>query len=125
MHTYHQTTGEWYHDGELLGTGYSGFEQGKNNPALQAIHDVGPIPRGLYMIGHPQDLNGGSHGPYVLPLSPDPGNEMAGRSGFLLHGDSLELPGFASRGCIIQTHSVRVAIAAYVAVGQNRLQVTA
>lgn len=125
MHTYSQATGEWHHDGELLGTGYSGFEQGKNNPALQAIHDVGPIPEGLYTIGAPHDLTGGPHGPYVLPLTPDPANIMHGRNGFLLHGDSLEEPGFASRGCIIQTHSVRVAIAAYVAVGQNRLQVTA
>ena len=38
---------------------------------------------------------------FVIRLEPDPGNNMCGRSGFLIHGDSTKHPGFASQGCII------------------------
>ena len=48
-----------------------------------------------------------THGPYVIPLKPDPGNQMFGRSGFLCHGDSKKEPGTASLGCIIQNNIVR------------------
>ena len=40
-------------------------------------------------------------GEYVIRLEPDPSNNMCGRSGFLIHGDSAKHPGFASQGCII------------------------
>ena len=40
-------------------------------------------------------------GTYVIRLAPDPGNNMCGRSGFLIHGDSKTHPGTTSTGCII------------------------
>ena len=40
-------------------------------------------------------------GTYVIRLEPDPGNNMCGRSNFLIHGDSKTHPGSASQGCII------------------------
>ncbi len=46
MWTYAQKTGSLLQDGQAVATGYSGFDEGKNNPAMQAIHDVGPIPQG-------------------------------------------------------------------------------
>lgn len=96
-------------NGDLAGTGYSGAEQFKNDPVMEGIHNKGPIPRGLYYIGKPQ--NTVTHGPYVLPLTPDPSNTMFGRYGFLIHGDSIVAPGTASEGCIIMPRGVREAIA--------------
>jgi hypothetical protein len=85
--------------------GYSGAGEGKNNPALQTVPDAGPIPVGLYSIEEPEDTV--THGPFVLPLRADPANAMHGRSGFLIHGDSVVDPGTASKGCIILARPVR------------------
>ena len=109
MWTYHQTDGHLIDkDGNLVGIGYSGHGEGKNNPALQDQHDVGPLPCGTYTIGAP--FNSATHGPYCLRLEPDAANQMFGRSGFLMHGDSIVHPGMASLGCIIQMHAVRQAV---------------
>jgi hypothetical protein len=106
MWTYTQSTGNLLDaSGTFVGTGYSGAPSGKNNPAKQCVADVGPIPRGLYTIGAPQ--NTATHGPYALPLTPDPANHMCGRSGFLIHGDSIQNPGVASTGCIILAKTYR------------------
>lgn len=106
MWTYIQETGEMIRpDGVVAGVGYSGFDSGKNNPTLQNVENTGPIPQGVYRIGHPYDSN--EHGPFVLPLTPDSANEMWGRGGFLIHGDSVQRPGLASKGCIIQGRITR------------------
>jgi hypothetical protein len=115
MWTYVQKTGELLHDGLHFAEGYSGYDdpdsgqQGKNNPELENVEDVGPIPVGKYFIGSPHDTL--THGPFVLPLTPDPANEMFGRSAFLIHGDSVVDPGTASRGCIIMGRAVRKQVA--------------
>lgn len=97
-------------DGVLVARNvYSGFGEGKNNPAMESVHDVGPIPEGLWKIsGPPQDTE--THGPYVLALYPQKGTETYGRSGFLIHGDSIAAPGTASHGCIICDRRTRSAI---------------
>jgi len=109
MWTWTQETGTLTKIGISPARGYSGYGRGKNNPAMQAMPDVGPIPRGTYAIGpaffHPEK------GPCVMGLVPDAENEMFGRGGFLIHGDSIEDPGFASHGCIILDHETREAIA--------------
>ena len=110
MYTYHQASGVIDHDGTIVGVGYSGAPAGKNQPDKQNIPNVGPIPRGLYTIGDPH--TDPEKGPLVMPLEPDPSNCMEGRSGFLIHGDSLAHPGCASEGCIILPHDVRERIAA-------------
>jgi hypothetical protein len=89
--------------------GYSGHEQGKNNPALQQVHEVGPIPIGEYLISMPFDHP--TKGPLCMRLSPLPATETFGRSGFLIHGDSIAKPGTASEGCIILPHAARNVIA--------------
>ena len=90
---------------DLIGTGYSGSEtdSGKNNPHAQCERDIGPIPRGRYTIGAP--FVGPS--PFSLRLTPDPANDMCGRDGFLIHGDSIADPGTASNGCIILSRAQR------------------
>ena len=109
MWTYEQATGKLIDsDGNVVAHGYSGAGDGKNDPDKQDEPDIGPIPQGIYTIGAPQFVNTrGPHGPFVLPLTPDPGDEMFGRSGFLMHGDSIEHPGTASKGCIIMPKPIR------------------
>lgn len=108
--TYKQVSGSLVDSaGALVATGYSGFGSGKNNPAMQSVHGVGPIPQGQYLIEPPRDS--ATHGPFVLPLKPYDSNTMFGRGGFLIHGDSLEHPGSASEGCIILPRSIREQIA--------------
>jgi Protein of unknown function (DUF2778) len=113
MWTYKQSNGELSRDGVVEGDGYSGFEAGRNNPAMQEQPNVGPIPQGRYSIGSPECVDSpGPHGPFVLRLTPDPANQMFGRAGFLIHGDSIVQPGLASHGCIIMGRIIREKIAA-------------
>lgn len=106
MWTYEQSTG-WLRnkEGKKFARGYSGYGIGRNNPIMQNVRNVGPIPRGHYIAGTPRDTE--THGPYVIPLTPDPTNEMFGRSAFLVHGDSISAPGTASHGCIILPRMAR------------------
>jgi Tlde1 domain len=107
--TYAVSTGTLYNpSGIAVGWGYSGAGEYKNDPTAEPLHDLGPIPEGVYRIGDPVDTV--THGPYVLPLTPDPANEMYERSSFLIHGDSVVSPGSASNGCIIQSHATRLLV---------------
>lgn len=103
-----QSTGELFDTaGELIGTGYSGKGEGLNNPAMENVMDVGPLPAGGYTIKAP--INTVKHGPYFLPLVPDSGNEMYDREDFGIHGDEILHPNqhLASEGCLIQVRIVR------------------
>ena len=108
MIQYEISTGVLRRDGAVIGVGYSGQPDCKNDPGKCSVHDHGPIPPGLYTIETPRDTE--THGPYVLPLTPDPNNEMYKRSGFLMHGDSKTHPGTASHGCIVAPLVVREAV---------------
>lgn len=113
MWTYRQSTGVLSPQSGTVTTvepmqGYSGAPAGKNNPAMQNVPNVGPIPQGNYTISAP--YNSPDHGPFAMPLIPDPANEMFGRAGFLMHGDNIEHPGCASEGCIIMPRDVREAV---------------
>lgn len=98
---YEQATGRLLRDdGVVIGLGWSGHLQGRNNPEMQNVKGVGPIPKGKYMVNDPED---GTHlGPLAFPLTPDPSNTMFGRSAFFIHGASLDHPTMSSDGCIIQ-----------------------
>jgi len=105
---YEQKTGKfWINDSQSY-QGYSGKGEGKNNPAMENVKCVGPLPKGLYAIGDPYDSN--HTGKFSLPLTPDKNNEMYGRGSFLIHGDSIANPGTASNGCIILPRMVRMKI---------------
>lgn len=108
MWTYEQSTGRLSHDGAEVTVGYAGAGDGKNNPDMQDCHNVGPLPRGRYTINAPVDTQ--THGPYVLRLTPDAENDMCGRAGFLIHGDSIKSPGNASEGCIVVPRPSRVEV---------------
>jgi hypothetical protein len=121
MFTYQQSTGKLLHDGTLAGIGYSGFGAGKNNPSSEAIHNVGPIPRGSYTIG--PEFQSETHGPVVHHLTPNPGTNTHGRDGFLMHGDSASHAGRASLGCVIQPRPVRMAVSTLQEQGDDQLTV--
>ena len=100
----------------LIGLGYAGNGDGKNDPASETRRAIGPIPRGFWRIGSPYDSR--NTGPLTIPvykLDANPGDDMdavTGRSAFRIHGDSIARPGTASKGCIIVNRSVRDAIIA-------------
>lgn len=109
--TYKISTGEWIDsDGDLVGTGYSGNGDGLNNSSVANVPRVGPIPPGQYTIG--PAYHDPEKGPCVMRLTPDPSNEMFGRSGFLCHGDNVAANHTASEGCIVSGPSVRNIISA-------------
>ncbi len=106
MWLYRQGTGDLYQNNTRVATGYAGAPGAVNDPAKQSVKNVGPLPCGVYTIESPQDFPM-TTGMYTLSLTPDPHNEMFGRSAFKIHGDSLVHPGTASEGCVIQSRSVR------------------
>ncbi len=110
MWRYEQNTGRLFRpDGTHAGTGYAGGNEGKNpdginNHDMQNVKGIGPLPCGLYTKGEVIMV---SHlGPFAIPLMPDMRNEMFGRGGFFMHGDTNP-SGNASMGCIIQSRAVR------------------
>jgi hypothetical protein len=102
MWTWRQKDGLMLHDGRALVSGYAGAGEGKNNPAMQNVAKIGPLPVGHYTITEPHDSP--RTGKYTMNLIPDAHNEMFGRSDFRVHGDSIDKPGTASEGCIVIDH---------------------
>ena len=119
---YHQATGDLFHNGTFVGTGYSGKgtarEEGRNNGDMERDHDKGPIPRGRWTIGPPQ--RNPKTGPVSMTLKPVEKGTALGRSGFLIHGDNAAHN--ASTGCIILGKGFRVDIAGS---GDHDLEVVA
>jgi RHS repeat-associated protein len=89
-----------------VSTGYSGNGQGLNNPDMQQVPYVGPIPRGTWEIG-PQ-YNNSRTGPATMKLIPIEGTETFGRDRFRIHGDKkYSQDQSASEGCLIFPRNVR------------------
>lgn len=108
---YEQSTGKLFRpDGTLLCVGYAGSGRYKNKPAAQHMVGQGPLPCGTYRIAKPINQIPGV-GPYALRLDPASTNNMYGRSGFFIHGDSVSNPGSASEGCIVAPRDARGEIA--------------
>lgn len=106
MWIYSQSSGQlWNPDGDRVATGYAGAGAGKNNPAMQHVMMMGPLPRGIYTTQPPRDSL--VTGPFVIDLEPDAENKMFRRGNFQIHGDSIKSPGNASKGCIIMPRWVR------------------
>ena len=123
MWTYEQSTGilRDTNGNEYLG-GYSGHGLGVNAPNYQNVPDIGPIPTGLYAMRNWR--SDPEKGPLVCDLIPDGGNEMYGRSGFMMHGDLVTEMGLrlASLGCIVEPYATRLDVKAS---GDSTLQVIA
>lgn len=106
MWTYSQSTGI-LSNGEPVGKGYSGHGEGLNNPKLEMVHDLGPIPKGTWEIG--MFFNDLHLGPCVAALRPI-SQETFGRGGFFIHGDNKSVNHTGSDGCIILSKTLRETI---------------
>lgn len=104
---YEQATGKLFHGATFVGEGYSGTGKGRNNPDMQDVPRVGPIPRGTWGIGAPYDH---PHlGPFTMNLYEPKDVNITDRDLFRIHGDNVEHD--ASLGCIILNRALRVQIA--------------
>jgi hypothetical protein len=110
MWVFEITTGNMYDsNGKLVSKGYAGGNCGKNpeginNPDDEGLKNIGPLPEGIYTFGTPVEHS--QLGAFAIPLIPDPANNMLGRGGFYLHGDTVQYQS-ASEGCIIQPRPTR------------------
>lgn len=113
MWRYRQSTGEMFDpSGTRAAVGYAGGNcgknpEGRNNPAMQNVKSIGPLPQGIYTFDEP--ILQSHLGPFAIPLIPDPANKMFGRSDFFCHGDTTP-SGNASEGCIIMPRAIRNAM---------------
>jgi hypothetical protein len=93
-----QRTGRLYLNDHLIGLAYSGNGKGLNNPEMDSVKNVGPIPIGSYSA---TSIVMPEKGPNVWRLQPQSTNDMKGRSGFLVHWDNTHHDFTASDGCIV------------------------
>lgn len=89
------------------GTGYSGRGDGLNNPNMQDVPHVGPIPRGTYFISPMEPViitQDGTRLLNAMRLTPDAATQAylkkIGRGGFIMHGGDFEEMD-SSTGCPI------------------------
>ncbi len=115
MWIYGQSSGVFESPTQTIeGVGYSGYPPHVNDSAAEGLVNQGPIPCGNYTFLSPRDTP--LHGAFVLPLLPDAATRARitamGRDAdsFLCHGDSVDEPGSASRGCLILPRDIREAI---------------
>ena len=114
MTTFEISTGKWFlANGTLFGTGFAGHGDGKNNPDMQGVVGVGPLPIGVY---HAVGMR--EHDPrtgwYTIVLEPEPMTRnyilSLGRNPdtFRIHGDSMDHTGESSDGCMVFDRSTRL-----------------
>lgn len=123
MWVYRQSTGLLSHNGQPFIVGYAGRGSGFNDPEMQNVSKIGPLPQGQYTIG--LALQHAHLGSVVLALAPSKTNEMFGRDGFFIHGDNTQVNHTASEGCIVVTLTARIKINQAVIQGDNQLEVIA
>lgn len=105
-----QAKGELSRDNNFVSSGYSGKGRGKNNPSLQGVRGIGPIPKGKWRMT--RVYNSANVGPFTIELfaidkTDNDIHDATGRSAFRIHGDSIRAPGTASKGCIILPRAIR------------------
>ncbi len=105
MFRYEQSTGKMFHNDKPIGACYAGAVGYKNKTEYEGLKNKGPIPRGKWTIGYTY-LKHPHLGTYAIALLPN-GHNALGRSGFMIHADSVKNPGGASEGCIVCALEVR------------------
>jgi hypothetical protein len=88
---------------------YSGRPGFWNDSTNECVKGKGPLPRGTYTIG--RAFSHYKTKVYTMRLIPFIENQMCGRDGFMIHGNSTAHPRDASDGCIILNISGRKEIA--------------
>jgi len=118
---FNHRTGVWSRpDGTRLGWAWAGNDSnptwnpnkihGKLNPEHQALHNIGPIPAGDWVVGEWHDHP--TLGPMVATLTPCKGTDALGRDGFYMHGPDRDpvFYGQESRGCVVTPRPVRLKV---------------
>ena len=108
--TYSQSTGVLFnHSTNQSWQCYSGHGDGLNNPQLQDLVMVGPIPQGSWeVVEIASDLKTGPVTwflEWMAPIWSYPGRD---KGSFRVHGDNAEVNHTASDGCVIAPHDCRV-----------------
>lgn len=94
-------------NGGQVAIGWAGNHEGKNNPDMQQVRCVGPLPQGTYKV-EPWIERHPHLGPFVAPLTQVAG-ETYGRGDFFIHGPSVGSNfGQESKGCIVIARSMRL-----------------
>jgi hypothetical protein len=106
MWSYCSANGNLSQNGRFVGKGYSGLGEGLNNPDLENVAGLGPLPRGRYTI-EPFFNDPGGKGAVVAHLHPMQDTITFGRAGFMIHGDNAAMNHTASHGCIILAREIR------------------
>lgn len=97
-----------------IGQGYAGRDAGKNNPSMEGVKGIGPLPHGLwkpveFFALHPTV---GKNAVRVEPADQETLDRVKayGRDpfSFFMHGDSSEHPGLASHGCMVEGPAIRL-----------------
>ncbi len=104
----------WGSTNNYLGIGYAGQGAGKCNPEMENVKGIGPLPHGLwkpvqFFAVHPTV---GKDAVRVDPADQETLDRVKkyGRDpmSFFMHGDSIEHPGLASHGCMVEQHDIRI-----------------
>jgi len=107
---YNVKTGELRNPaGAIIGLGYSGSREAKNNPAFEHVANLGPLPRGVWTMG-PADTHP-ELGPICIPLHPCMGTNTFARHDFFIHGDNPAHPRDSSHGCPVFGPTTRTMLA--------------
>jgi hypothetical protein len=83
----------------IVGVGYSGNSDMVNDLEFDNEENAGCLPAGKYTLSGP--FTNPEKGPRVFNLIPNLANNMKGRSGFMIHGDTESMNHTASDGCIV------------------------
>jgi hypothetical protein len=106
QYVYKQTTGQLMLNNEIIGAGYSGKGQGRNNPATENQKNVGPIPAGSYKImGKRVDGQTGATIVDTLPSGHNAAGRWPGTERFAIRGDTNP-PGMGPAGDIVVPRQV-------------------
>lgn len=109
---YVQESGELSKDGIIVDRNcYSGGGEGFNNPEMEMVADIGPIPCGDWTISGPP-YSDPLLGPYVLQIIPRSTTITFGRTGFRMHGKPKPPADInsGSKGCICAEERTRSAV---------------
>lgn len=110
----------------VVGLGYAGATAGLNNPEMEHVRNVGPIPEGAYFLRETRHPRFRAPAFECVPTFPTSEKlKRYGRGGFWIHGDNASLNFSASSGCIILSRDARFEVQKWLKRGHTILTVVA
>ena len=110
----------------VVGLGYAGATAGLNNPEMEHVRNVGPIPQGTYFLRETRHPRFRAPAFECVPThSTAEKLKRYGRSGFWVHGDNPGVNFSASSGCIVLNRTARLELGKWLKRGHTILTVVA